>query len=140
MLHFATYFSCLGVPTVINITIDSTIPLMPVLECSVVSSPNTTIIWLDTSGQRIISDPQGTYTISTTGPDANFMFVSQLQFNVNATLSDQGIYTCNATNTIGSDQRTTNLTITCKRGFIMIYSSLFCIPCGMYSILTLYFK
>ena len=140
MLHFATYFSCLGVPTVINITIDSTIPLMPVLECSVVSSPNTTIIWLDTDQREILSDDWPKYTINTTGSESNFTLVSQLQFNVNATLSDQGIYTCNATNKLGSYQETTNLTITCKRGFIMIYSCLFCIPCGMYSILTWYFK
>ena len=102
-------------PVIQDIIIDATIPLRPILECRARARPDATIIWFGRSGQRIISDPQGAYTITTTGPDANFMFVSQLQFNVNATPSDQGIYTCNATNTVGSDQRTTNLVITCKR-------------------------
>ena len=101
-------------PETQNVIINATLPLRPILECSARGRPDATIIWFGTNGQRIISDPQGTYTISTTGPDANFMFVSQLQFNVNATVSDQGIYTCNATNTVGSDQGTTNLTIACK--------------------------
>ena len=70
----------------------------PSLTCVVRSAPMPVVTFLNPSGGVIDPAMDSNFQVVTTGPISTFFYATTLTFLRNATVADEGIYSCRASN------------------------------------------
>jgi len=84
-----------------------------IITCEAVGYPPPTIVWSRTSGtlsdRVLVSD-----SVSVSVGNGNASRVSVNLTLTNASKEDTGLYECSASNSVGSDNRNTSVTVQCE--------------------------